>query len=91
MMLLTRFTIVLLAFGMSAASAVPSETDGLLTTALHFVKECGDKSIFLCMKVSDWQNVCCAFLSQMIAHKGLISLGRQCDVNLFRRSELCTT
>lgn len=37
--------------GRSAASALPSESDGLLTTALHFVKECGDKSMFLCMKV----------------------------------------
>lgn len=47
-----RITVVLLALGLSAASAVPSETDGLLTTALHFVKECGEKSMFLCMKVS---------------------------------------
>lgn len=32
--------------------AVPNETDGLLSTALHFVKECGQKSMYLCMKVS---------------------------------------
>lgn len=38
--------------GHNAASALPSESDGLLTTALHFVKECGEKSMFLCMKVS---------------------------------------
>lgn len=43
--------VVMVALGLSVASAVPSETDGLLSTALHFVKECGDKSMFLCMKV----------------------------------------
>lgn len=36
------------------AAAVPSETDGLLSTALTFVKECGDRSMFLCMKVSEY-------------------------------------
>lgn len=36
----------------AAAAAGPSETDNLLTTALHFVKDCGDRSMFLCMKVS---------------------------------------
>lgn len=40
--------------GMVAATAAgPSETDNLLTAALHFVKDCGDRSMFLCMKVSE--------------------------------------
>lgn len=33
-------------------NAIPSETDGLLTSALKMIKECGDNSMFLCMKVS---------------------------------------
>lgn len=36
-------------FAVAAASS--SENDGLLTTALKFVKDCGDKSMVLCMKV----------------------------------------
>lgn len=35
-------------------NAIPSETDGLLTSALKMIKECGDNSMFLCMKVSLW-------------------------------------
>jgi hypothetical protein len=35
---------------LAVATAVPSETDGLLSTALKFVKECGDKSMTLCLK-----------------------------------------
>lgn len=31
-------------------NALPSETDGLLTSALKMIKECGDNSMFLCMK-----------------------------------------
>lgn len=34
-----------------AVAAAASENDGLLTTALKFVKDCGDKSMVLCMKV----------------------------------------
>lgn len=63
MAMLKRFTVLValtLTLGLTAASVVPSETDGLLTTALHFVKECGDKSMFLCMKVSAsrWLRLC---------------------------------
>lgn len=35
----------------AVAAAAPSETDNLLTSALRFVRECGDKSMVLCMKV----------------------------------------
>lgn len=45
-------TVVVLFISAGMTVAQPSETDGLLSTALHFVKECGDKSMFLCMKVS---------------------------------------
>jgi hypothetical protein len=34
-----------------AAASAASESDGLLTTALKFVKDCNDKSITLCIKV----------------------------------------
>lgn len=34
-----------------AAVSATSESDGLLTTALKFVKDCNDKSITLCIKV----------------------------------------
>lgn len=43
------FCVFIAIFAVAAASS--SETDGLLTTALKFVKECGDKSMVLCMKV----------------------------------------
>jgi len=33
------------------AAAATSDTDGLITGALKFVKECNDKSITLCVKV----------------------------------------
>lgn len=36
-------------FALAAAST--SETDGLLASTLTFVKECGDKSMVLCLKV----------------------------------------
>lgn len=35
----------------AVAAAAPSETDSLLTSTLRFARDCGDKSIFLCMKV----------------------------------------
>lgn len=39
--------------GMALVSAGPqlSETDNILHSALKIVKECGDKSVVLCMKV----------------------------------------
>lgn len=43
---------VLLAF-IAIAAAVPSETDTLLSSTLKFVKDCGDKSMFLCLKVRE--------------------------------------
>lgn len=42
---------VLFAIFAVAASSSSSENDGLLTTALKFVKDCGDTSMVLCMKV----------------------------------------
>lgn len=39
-----------------AVAAAASENDGLLTTALKFVKDCGDKSMVLCMKVRNNNN-----------------------------------
>ena len=36
---------------LAVAAAAPSETDGLLSSALKFVKDCGDKSMVLCVKV----------------------------------------
>lgn len=44
-------SLCVLVVAIAVASASPSETDGLLTTALKFVKDCGDKSMFLCLKV----------------------------------------
>jgi hypothetical protein len=35
----------------AVAAAAPSEADGLLTQALKFVKDCGESSITLCLKV----------------------------------------
>ncbi|XP_039451165.1 uncharacterized protein LOC120430146 [Culex pipiens pallens] len=35
---------------LAVAAAAPSETDGLLSSALKFVKDCGDKSMVLCVK-----------------------------------------
>lgn len=35
----------------AVAAAAPSETDNLLTSALRFVRDCGDKSMVLCAKV----------------------------------------
>lgn len=35
-----------------ATASLNSETDGLLSTALKFVRDCGDKSMLLCAKVS---------------------------------------
>lgn len=48
--------VVLFAVLAVAAAAPQSETDGLLTSALKFVKDCGDKSMVLCVKVrpSSW-------------------------------------
>ncbi|GAB0087557.1 osiris 9 [Sergentomyia squamirostris] len=43
-------SLCVLIVAIAVASASPSETDGLLTTALKFVKECGDKSMVLCLK-----------------------------------------
>lgn len=43
--------VVLFAVLAVAAAAPQSETDGLLTSALKFVKDCGDKSMVLCVKV----------------------------------------
>jgi hypothetical protein len=34
-----------------AAASAASDTDGLVTTALKFVKDCNDKSLTLCIKV----------------------------------------
>lgn len=34
-----------------AAASATSESDGLITTALKFVKDCNEKSITLCIKV----------------------------------------
>lgn len=34
----------------AVAAAAQSETDGLLSSALKFVKDCGDKSMVLCLK-----------------------------------------
>lgn len=34
------------------AATAASDTDGLITGALKFVKDCNDKSITLCIKVS---------------------------------------
>ena len=35
----------------AVAVAIPTESDGLLTSTLKFVKDCGENSIVLCMKV----------------------------------------
>lgn len=44
-----------------AAASAASESDGLITTALKFVKDCNDKSITLCIKVRSaddgWQSI----------------------------------
>ncbi|XP_065088814.1 uncharacterized protein Osi9 [Ochlerotatus camptorhynchus] len=42
--------VVLFAVLAVAAAAPQSETDGLLSSALNFVKNCGDKSMVLCVK-----------------------------------------
>lgn len=38
---------------LAVAAAAPSETDGILSSALKFVKDCGDKSMVLCVKVRE--------------------------------------
>lgn len=43
-----NFYLLVLFIGAVAAS---TDTDGLLTTALKFVKDCNDRSITLCVKV----------------------------------------
>lgn len=35
-----------------ATASLNTETDNLLSTALKFVRDCGDKSMLLCAKVS---------------------------------------
>jgi hypothetical protein len=45
-----HFCIILALVALSRAA--PSESDGILSTALKFVKDCGDKSMVLCLKVS---------------------------------------
>lgn len=35
-----------------ATASLNTETDNLLSTALRFVRDCGDKSMLLCAKVS---------------------------------------
>lgn len=35
-----------------ATASLNTETDSLLSTALKFVRDCGDKSMLLCAKVS---------------------------------------
>lgn len=35
-----------------ATASMNTETDNLLSTALRFVRDCGDKSMLLCAKVS---------------------------------------
>lgn len=39
-----------------ATASMNSETDNLLSTALKFVRDCGDKSMLLCAKVSKLRN-----------------------------------
>lgn len=45
---------VLILFAVSAlAVGAPSgENEDLLTSSIKFVKDCGDKSVFLCIKVN---------------------------------------
>lgn len=43
------FCLVVLLIG--AAAAASNDADGLISTALKFVKDCNDKSITLCVKV----------------------------------------
>lgn len=38
-----------------ATASLNTETDNLLSTALKFVRDCGDKSMLLCAKVSKFQ------------------------------------
>lgn len=41
----------------ATASQQSTEADSLLTSALRMVKDCGDRSVVLCLKVSKYQ--CC--------------------------------
>lgn len=43
-------------FVMVAAASATSESDGLITSTLKFVKDCNDKSLTLCIKVSVARN-----------------------------------
>lgn len=39
-------------FVLVVAASATSESDGLITSTLKFVKDCNDKSLTLCIKVS---------------------------------------
>jgi hypothetical protein len=40
-------------FVLVAAASAASDSDGMITTALKFVKDCNDKSMVLCIKVRE--------------------------------------
>lgn len=50
--MLRRLLIISAAVALVSAGPQLSETDNILHSALKIVKECGDKSVVLCMKVS---------------------------------------
>ncbi|XP_058060074.1 uncharacterized protein LOC131210800 [Anopheles bellator] len=45
-----QFYVLFAILAVAAAAPPPSEADGILTTALKFVRDCGEKSIVLCAK-----------------------------------------
>lgn len=42
---------------LASSAAAASEADSLLTSALKMVKDCGERSMVLCMKVNNLQLV----------------------------------
>lgn len=50
--MLRRLLVVCTVTAIVSAGPQLSETDNILHSALKIVKECGDKSVVLCMKVS---------------------------------------
>lgn len=43
---------------LASSAAAASEADSLLTSALKMVKDCGERSMVLCMKVNSLVAVC---------------------------------
>lgn len=75
-------------FVLAAAASATSDSDGLITTALKFVKDCNEKSLTLCIKVRDSEvmdQTMSLSVSEMESLKTSFSFGRSELFSLSRK------